>query len=204
MYNPSIATVANRWTDQKGSTVTTAITAADRVVLHDKTPYPKFYGGMSNNFTFKQFDLSFDLQYSFGAWIYNTTLQGLFAYNSVNNKTTRIKDAWTTPGQKTDVAKLYWNDNIWNQTSTRWLEKGDFVRLRNIQFGFSLPRNIMDKAKLSSIRLYAQVQNAYTFTGYKGIDPEANANGNTNIGLGIDNNRPYLPRTITFGINVGF
>jgi hypothetical protein len=47
------------------------------------------------------------------------------------------------------------------------------------------------------------VQNLYTFTGYKGIDPEANANGNTNIGLGIDNNRPYLPRTITFGLNLG-
>ena len=84
------------------------------------------------------------------------------------------------------------------------LEKGDFVRIRNIQFGFSFPKNIMDKARLASARIYAQVQNAYTFTGYKGIDPEANANGNTNIGLGIDNNRPYLPRTLTLGLNIGF
>ena len=203
MYNPSIATASQRWTDEKGTTVVSAITSADRVVLSDKTPYPKYYGGMSNTFTFKGFDMSFDLQYSFGAWIYNQTLAGLLGYTSVTNKSTEIFNAWTTTGQVTDVPKLYWNDNQWNQTSTRWLEKGDFVRLRNIQVGYNIPRSIISRAKINTLRVYGQIQNAYTFTQYKGIDPEANANGNTNIGLGIDNNRPYLPRTITFGLSLG-
>jgi TonB-linked SusC/RagA family outer membrane protein len=204
MYNPSIANSANRWTDDKGATVTSAITAADRVVLKGKTPYPKFFGGLSNTLTYKQFDLSLDLQYSFGFYLYNTTLSGLYSYTSVTNKTTDILNAWTTPGQVTDIPKLYWNDNQWSQASTRWLEKGDFVRIRNIQWGYNIPKSIMSRAKLNSLRVYMQVENAYTFTGYKGTDPEANANGNTNIGLGIDNNRPYLPRTYTVGVNLVF
>ncbi len=204
MYNPSIAVTANRWTDEKGTTVVPAITSADRVVLGNKTPYPKFYGGISNTLTLHQFDMSVDVQYTFGNYLYNSTLAGLMTYNSVANKSTEIRDAWTTAGQVTNVPKLYWGDNIWSQASTRWLEKGDFVRLRNIQAGYSFSKNVLDKTRLSSIRIYTQVQNAYTFTSYKGIDPEANANGNTNIGLGIDNNRPYLPRTFTIGINLGF
>jgi TonB-dependent starch-binding outer membrane protein SusC len=127
----------------------------------------------------------------------------LLGYTSVTNKSSEIFNAWTTTGQVTDVPKLYWNDNQWNQTSTRWLEKGDFVRLRNIQVGYNIPRSIISRAKINTLRVYGQIQNAYTFTQYKGIDPEANANGNTNIGLGIDNNRPYLPRTITFGLSLG-
>jgi hypothetical protein len=58
--------------------------------------------------------------------------------------------------------------------------------------------------RLSSLRIYIQAQNLHTFTGYKGIDPEANANGNTNIGLGVDQFRPYLARTISAGLNVSF
>ncbi len=54
------------------------------------------------------------------------------------------------------------------------------------------------------MRLYAQVQNAFTLTGYKGIDPESNQFGNTNIGGGQDNFRPYLARTWSLGLNVGF
>ncbi len=202
MYNPSIAVAANRWTDEKGTTVTSAITAADRVVLSGKTPYPKYFGGMTNTFTFMQFDFSFDLQYAFGSYLFNSTLQGLLGYTSVTNKSDEIFNAWTTPGQQTDVPKLYWNDNQWNQASTRWLEKGDFIRLRNIQLGYNLSKSIMNRAKMNSLRIYVQMQNAYTFTKYKGIDPEANANGNTNIGLGVDANRPYLPRTLTFGVNL--
>ncbi len=203
MYNPSAPT-ASRWTDEKGTNVVSAITSADRVVLDDKTPYPKFYGGMTNNLSFRGVDLSIDLQYALGVWIYNETLRGLMSYTSVNNKSTEVLKAWTSAGQQTDVPKLYWNDNQQNQASTRWLEKGDFVRIRNVQLGYNLPKSFIGGAKFSSVRVYAQVQNLYTFTGYKGIDPEANSNGNVNIGLGVDNNRPYLPRTITFGLNLGF
>jgi hypothetical protein len=74
--------------------------------------------------------MRFDLQYAFGFYLFNSTVQGLMGYYLVTNKSTEIKDAWTTPGQITDVPKLYWNDNQWSQASDRWLEKGDFVRIR--------------------------------------------------------------------------
>lgn len=204
MYNQAIANAANRWTDDKGTTVTTAIGAGDRVILKGKTPYPKFFGGLMNTVLFKGFDLSLDLQYAFGFYLFNTTEQGLSNYANVSNKTTAILKAWKQAGDQSDFPRLFWNDVTWSQASTRFLEKGDFVRIRNLQIGYTFSPNLISKFKLSKVRFYLQGQNLYTFTGYKGVDPEANANGNTNIGLGIDNNRPYLPRTLTMGLQISF
>jgi TonB-dependent starch-binding outer membrane protein SusC len=157
-----------------------------------------------NTVLFKGFDLSLDLQYAFGFYLFNTTEQGLANYANVSNKTTDILKAWKQPGDVSDFPRLFWNDVTWSQASTRFLEKGDFVRLRNLQIGYSFSPGLISRIKLSRVRFYVQGQNLYTFTGYKGVDPEANANGNTNIGLGVDNNRPYLPRTLTVGLQIGF
>lgn len=201
-YNHAAAT-ASRWTKVSDGSVTTAITANDRVLHNDKTPYPKIYGGLNQTLTYKEFDLSFDLQYAFGSYVYNGTRAALLTNTNTRNKSTDILNAWTKAGDVTDIPKLFYGDNQSTQASTRWLEKGDFVRLRNIQLGFNFPKSLLDKANISRLRVYAQIQNAYTFTKYKGTDPEANANGNVNIGLGVDNFRPYLPRTFTVGINLG-
>lgn len=199
-YDHSAAT-ANRWTLLKGGTTTSAIAAADRVIHEGKTPYPKFFGGLTQTITYKSFDLNIDLQYAFGHYLFNQTLQTLMSYANNRNKSEFVKDAWTAAGQQTDVPRLYYGDNQWSQTSTRWLEKGDFLRIRNLQIGYSVPKALLPK--INRLRVYVQAQNLATFTGYKGIDPEANANGNTNIGLGVDNIRAYLPRTIAFGVNLG-
>ncbi|HMP91324.1 MAG TPA: TonB-dependent receptor [Phnomibacter sp.] len=202
-FNPT-ASGAAQWTNVADGRNVPAITAGnDRVVQSDKTPYPKWFGGMVNSVNFWNFDFSLDLQYAFGFWLYNNTLQNLMTYTNQRNKSVKLLDAWTTPGQVTDVPRLYWNDVQQSQTSTRWLEKGDFVRIRNVQLGYNFPKAMIAKAKMQSLRIYAQVQNAYTFTNYSGIDPEANANGNANIGLGIDGLRPYLPRTYAAGLQVG-
>lgn len=201
-YNHA-ATAANRWTRVSDGAVTTPITANDRVVLNDKTPYPTFFGGLSQNFNYKNFDLSFDLQYSFGAYVYNNTIQNLLLMTNTRNKSVDILKAWTKPGDKTDMPRLFFNENQSTQASTRFLEKADFLRMRNIQLGFTLPKKLLERAKIGNLRLYAQIQNAFTITGYKGMDPESNANGNVNVGLGIDAFRPYLARTITFGLNLG-
>ncbi len=198
------APTANRWTMVKDGTVTSAITATDRVVLTNRSPYPKFYGGLSQTFNYQAFDASVDLQYAFGFYVYNQTKQSMLNYGNSRNKSEDILDAWTKAGDNTDVPRLYWGDNSWATTaSTRWLEKGDFVRIRNVQIGYSFPKSIADKIKASRLRFYIQANNLYTFTGYSGIDPESNNVGNTNIGLGIDKMRPYLSRTYTMGINLG-
>lgn len=201
-YNHA-APAASRWTKVSDGTVTTAITAADRVIDNKKTPIPKFFGGVSQTLRYKEFDLSFDLQYALGFYVYNGTRATLLAYTTTRNKSTDILNAWTKAGDQTDIPVLYWGENQSNQASTRFLEKGDFLRMRNVQIGFSFPKKLLDRIKISRLRVYGQIQNAFTVTGYSGTDPESNANGNTNIGLGIDNFRPYLPRTFTFGLNLG-
>jgi TonB-linked SusC/RagA family outer membrane protein len=196
--------VGASWTNVKDGTATSAITSSDRVALTDKSPYPKFYGGLTQTFNYLSFDAGIDLQYAFGFYIYNQTKSLMMNYGNSRNKSEDILDAWTKAGDNTDVPRLYWGDNTWATTaSTRWLEKGDFVRIRNVQIGYSFPKTFTDRIKASRLRFYIQASNLYTFTGYTGIDPESNSVGNTNIGLGIDKQRPYLARTYTVGVNFG-
>jgi TonB-linked SusC/RagA family outer membrane protein len=201
-YDHSLA-IEKRWTYFKDNTVVPAIAATDRVVATGKTPYPKLYGGLTQTFNYNSFDASIDLQYALGFYLYNQTKQTIMLYNNTRNKSEEILEAWTTPGQVTNVPRLYYGDNQWSQNSTRWLEKGDFARIRNVQIGYNFPKSVIGKIKLTRLRFYVQAQNLYTFTGYDGIDPESNSLGNKNIGLGVDYMRPYLPRTYTMGINLG-
>jgi TonB-linked SusC/RagA family outer membrane protein len=192
-----------RWKMVSDGSVTSAITASDRV-LENKTPYPKFYGGLSQRFGYLNFDAGIELQYAFGFYIYNQTKQALLNYGNSRNKSEDILGAWTKAGDVTNMPRLYYGDNLWATTqSTRWLEKGDFVRIRNVQIGYNFPKSLTEKIKASKLRFYIQASNLYTFTDYTGIDPEANSVGNTNIGLGIDRQRPYMARSYTMGINIG-
>jgi TonB-linked SusC/RagA family outer membrane protein len=195
---------AQRWTDAKTGAVVAPITADDRVIDNEKTPYPKFFGGLSQTLRYGNLDLTVDLQFAFDFYVYNNTKSLLMAMTNNRNKHTDLLNAWTTPGQVTNVPKLIWGDAQFGSLSSRWLEKGDFVRLRSLQFGYNLPKSILSKLRMTKLRMFVQGQNLATFTNYSGIDPEANANGNTNIGFGMDVVRPYLPRVITFGLNVGF
>lgn len=191
------------WTLVKDGSATSQISATDRVVDKKKTPYPKIYGGLTQTFSYLSFDASIDLQYALGFYVYNQTKQTIMSYTNMRNKSEDVLDAWTKAGDNTDVPRLFYGDNQWSQNSTRWLEKGDFVRIRNVQIGYSFPKSLTNKIRTSKLRFYIQANNLYTFTGYTGIDPESNSTGNTNIGLGIDRTRPYLARTYTIGINLG-
>jgi TonB-linked SusC/RagA family outer membrane protein len=197
------ANATTPWTMVKDGSATTTIGATDRVVSN-KSPYPKFYGGISQTFRYHSLDASIDLQYALGFYIYNQSKAILMAYGTSRNKSADIMGAWKKAGDNTDVPRLYWNDNFWTSTaSTRWLEKGDFLRVRNVQIGYTIPKTVTERIKVSRLRFYVQGSNLYTFTGYTGIDPEANSVGETNIGLGIDKFRPYFSRTFTMGINLG-
>lgn len=196
-YNPASKT----WSYIKDGTTAPQIAATDRVVSN-KSPYPKFYGGLSQTFTYKSFDASVDLQYALGFYLYDQTMQTIMSMNNVRNKSEDILGAWQKAGDNTNVPQLWYANNQWSQASTRWLEKGDFLRIRNVQIGYNFPKALISKIKVSKLRFYVQAQNLYTFTGYKGIDPEANGY-NSNISMGVDRIRPYLPRTFTMGLNLG-
>lgn len=199
-YDPSQPT-ASRYTLADKS-VTSAISGSDAVYT-GKSGTPKFYGGLDNNFAYKNFDLGITFSYTGGFYIYNAT-KGSLLSNYFNNNSAEILGRWTTPGQKTDIPRLYLTDNVGNQTSTRFLEKGDYLRCRTISLGYTFRQPFMTAAKLSNLRVYAQVYNPFVITGYSGPDPEISYARNSNIALAVDNRQAPQMRTYTIGLNVGF
>lgn len=206
-YNPSPAVAtANKWTLMNGA-VTTPITGND-AVYSNKSGYPTVFGGLDNTFSYKNFDLGVSLQYSLGNYVFNSTRAGLMT-TFLNNNINEINTRWTKPGDVTNVQKLYLRDNISTQNSTRWLEKADFLRIREISLAYNF-EDVKKRLSLNSLRIYASIQNAFLFTNYSGQDPEITTNRQNdpgviaNIANGIDNRGVPLARSITFGINVGF
>ena len=199
-YTANATTTQGRWLNANGE-VTTAITTADYKYT-DKTGYPTFYGGFDNTFSFKGLDLGIFLQYSGGNQIYNGYRAALLS-NSLQNNIEEIKDRWTTPGQQTDIQKLVLRDVVSTQASTRWLENGDFLRVRQLSLGYNFPKNILNNVSLTNLRIYVLVQNVYNFTKYKGLDPEVNSNTGSNIAYGVDGRSVPVPRSFTVGLNLG-
>lgn len=199
-YTTSTTSTTGRWLNASGD-VTTAIGTADYKYT-DKTGYPVFYGGLDNTFTFKGLELGVFLQYSGGNLIYNGYRSALLS-NSLQNNIEEIKDRWTTPGQETDIQKLVLRDVVSTQASTRWLEKGDFLRVRQLSLGYNFQKGVLNTLRLTNLRLYVLVQNVYNFTGYKGLDPEVNSNLQNNVAYGVDGRSLPVPRSFTFGLNLG-
>jgi TonB-linked SusC/RagA family outer membrane protein len=167
---------------------------------------PKWYGGFDNTFSYKNWDLGVFFQYSGGNYIYNGTKAGLRDQRFWNNST-GILDHWTPEHPNAKLPRPVYGDNVSNGSAlviSENIEKGDFVRLRNVALGYTFTRGLLDKLKIANARVYAQVQNAFIITKYTGIDPENNANGNSPTGASVDRNSVGQARTYTLGINLTF
>ena len=170
---------------------------------------PKWQGGWSNSFTFGNFDAEIFIRYSGGNYIMNETLRGLLGQGFSNNHAS-ILNRWTESGQVTDIPKLYsGQDANMFQTSasnSRFVEKGDFVRVQNIVIGYTVPATALQSAfggAITNARFFAQVQNPFLFTQYSGLDPEANQYSGQ-LNFGVDWNVAPVIRTYSLGLNVGF
>jgi len=167
---------------------------------------PKWYGGLDNTFKYKNFDLGIFVQFSGGNYIYNGTKAGLRDQRFWNNHTD-VLDRWTPEHTNGTIPRVVYGDNVSNGSAlviSENVEKGDFLRMRNMSFGYTIPKGLLDKLKVAHARVYAQVQNAFIVTKYQGIDPEISSNGNSPTGAGVDRNSLGQARTYTVGINLGF
>ncbi|MCX2494774.1 TonB-dependent receptor [Pedobacter sp. PF22-3] len=169
-------------------------------------PNPKYTFGLNNTFSYKNFDLGIFFQGVKGNKIFNAGGQYMSANgsNGYDNQTTDQMSYWDKPGDITSVPepRLFAGNGIGN--STRYLSDGSYVRLKTLTIGYNFPTSILTKIKLSKLRLYATAQNLLTITGYKGWDPEVNADyQSTNINQGVDFYSAPQPRVISFGINIG-
>ncbi|MCU0445033.1 MAG: TonB-dependent receptor [Microscillaceae bacterium] len=207
-YNHA-APSTSRWTLVDGDTPTGS-PAGDRIIAGNALP--TWFGGFGNTFKYKGLELNIFLQFSGGNKIYNGTRAGLLDQRMWNNSTEVLR-RWTTPGQQTDVPRVVYGDNVSNGSQfaiTRNIESGDFIRARNITLAYNLSQALIKKIGLSSVRVFAQVQNAFIITKYTGSDPEVSTNGQaqgfgaTNLSPGVDRNSTPQARTYSMGLNIVF
>jgi TonB-linked SusC/RagA family outer membrane protein len=161
-------------------------------------PNPKFIFALTNTFEYKGFDLSLFLQGVSGNKIFNANRVWTEARAVAQNQTTEVLGRWTGPGTSTTKPRAIFNDpNKNTRPSTRYIEDGSYLRIKNLSIGYTLPASLMKSAKMQSARLYVSAQNLYTFTKYTGFDPEVSSNG-------IDLNVYPVTRTVSFGVNLNF
>lgn len=173
--------------------------------INDRTfignPIPKFTYGFTADAEFKGFDFSAFVQGSEGNDIYNSTVRYDFSY--VNRPVSAL-NRWTGPGTSNFEPRVNLNDPNQNaRISDRFIEDGSYLRLKNVQLGYTLPKDISKKMKFDKFRVYVSAQNLMTWTNYSGLDPEIGTIGGS-LELGID--RGFYPQARTFlgGVNVVF
>ncbi len=185
-------------------TVAPTVSSADAVVY--KNTNPKYVGGFDNTIRFKDFELNALFTYQLGFHIYFGTNAGLRDQRFWNNSTDILRK-WKKPGDVTDIPKAVFGDNISNGSSFPLdinVFKGDFIKLRTLSLGYNIPRNILEKARISTARFYISGNNLAIITKYPGPDPEVSSNGNGTTNQGVDRNTVGNARTITVGLNIGF
>ncbi|WBU90061.1 SusC/RagA family TonB-linked outer membrane protein [Cellulophaga omnivescoria] len=160
---------------------------------------PDVTGGLTTDLKVGGFDFNMLFNFSFGAQVYDSSYAGLMDGFSRPGYTASpdIANRWTQPGDITDVPLLLNSQNDFNGTSTRFLFDNDYVRLRAITLGYTLPSDITKKAYLDNVRIYLRGDNLFTWQSHKGIDPEQSLAGTTD-------SRSSLLKTISLGLNVQF
>lgn len=167
-------------------------------------PNPDFTGGLTNTFSYKGVDLSILLQFVYGNDIYRDA--GRFVSNNANsiwNQSVDQLNRWQQPGDITDVPRAELFSGNGSGRSSRWIEDGSYLRVKNITLGYTLPKNIVERLHLRNVRIFAQAQNWFTFDDYSGHDPEVSSEGTVNIGQGQDFFQAPPSKTLTFGVNIG-
>jgi len=181
----------------------------DRTIIG--SPLPDFTYGINLDMRYKQFDMSLFFQGSQGNDVLNATgplLEGLLN----NNLSTSFLNRWTGEGTSNSIPRATFagfpNNN---RLSSRFVEDGSYLRLKNVQIGYTIPNAILNKSFVSKARIYLAGQNLFTLTGYNGLDPELGVDltqtggqNRTSLDLGIDRGRYPSTRTISLGLDINF
>lgn len=185
-----------------GDETTTNYNLATKRYVGD--PNPDLLGSINTRFEYKGFDLAVQFNYSLGGKIYGNNLRydeqiGGTWYGTYTSYV--FDNRWQQPGDNAKVPRLTAFDTGYeNSASSRFLMNGDYLKIRSLALGYKLPKDLVKKAYISSARVFVNAENLYTFTDgdYRGFDPS---------GVGANGvqwwNFP-LPRTITFGVSLGF
>lgn len=162
--------------------------------------YPKFYGSMTNDFAYKNFDLSIFMTFEQGRDIYNGNNYILLSGAGADNNRIEMLDRWspTNPSGKYPRASSTGKNRL-STTTSEFLEDGSYLKIKNITLGYTVPTDAISRLGMSYLRVYASVSNPFTFTGYTGMDPEDGDLGND------DRNSSYpITTTYMLGLQLKF
>jgi TonB-linked SusC/RagA family outer membrane protein len=188
------------YTDDTKSATTNTYANATRGLVG--SALPKAFGSLSNTLTYKQFTLSAQLYYNFGNFVYDTwgayfTASG---YGPNYGKVARVLEAWKKPGDITMIPKYIWGGNkSFHSGSTMWYNQGDYIRLRDIQLGYNVPKKLISKYHLSNANFYVRGANLFTWVKDPNLplDPEQGTSSTSNLNV-------FIPKTVTVGVNLAF
>lgn len=195
----------------KDGDITNVYNSDDAVVLDGKTPDPKYFGSFGARLAYKGIELSGDFYFSGGNYIYNhinffTQSDGSMMDQNLDRKL--LYDQWTKPGDVTNIPEQRLNNNT--QPSTRYLEDGSYLRLRNVTLAYTLPKRWLKPLRMESLRVYAQGLNLFTITNFSGMDPEVGDSPTTGAAATagpaasvLDFSFPAA-RTVMFGVEISF
>ncbi|MCQ2959154.1 MAG: TonB-dependent receptor [Bacteroidales bacterium] len=182
------------------------ITSNDIVCIGN--PNPDFTYGFNFDAAFAGFDLGLAFQGVAGNDIFNNTKYYLDGAALNSNVSTRRLDVWSSENkgssEPTDAGQY---TNTTGYPSSAYIENGSYFRLKNVTLGYTVPENIVEKAKIKTLRFYIQAQNLLTFTKYSGFDPEIGTNTSLNWEgpeYGVDRGVYPQARSFVFGVNLGF
>ena len=196
------------YTDGTKSAKTTQYSAAATIPMGISAS-PKYYGGFTNTITYRQFSLAADLYYNFGNYVRDSWANYLTdEVNSAYGKYAYTLNRWQKPGDITDVPRLIngatnTSSTITNSNSvsfsSRFLYKGDFLRLRNITLSYSANQSLIKKLHLTSLKFYARGSNLWTkiYDNRIPFDPEQGVNSQSNLNV-------VYNKAVTVGLNIGF
>lgn len=163
---------------------------------------PLFTYGMNNTFQWKGISLSVLLQGSYGNDIFNATrmfTEGMF---DSRNQSSAVKMRWRNPGDYTTIPAPE-KDN-YPLVSSRFVEDGSFLKVKNVRLGYSFPKNLINKVRIQGLTVYLSADNLITWTNYSGLDPEVNIGGTSASAMSIDQGVVPHPRAYVFGVNLIF
>lgn len=178
--------------------VASSLVSADRKLLG--STIPTYFGSLGFKAEYKGFDFNMMFRYSGGNYVMNRTRMDLLNQKFQNNST-EILGRW----QSVDNPGDGWTPRLWyagetfvnltDNTSTRWVEKGDYIKLQNLVLGYTLPKSVLNKIGIQNLRIFVQGQDILMITDYTGIDPEMESGG-------VDYNGTPRQRVVTFGVNL--
>ena len=182
--------------------------ATERTILGKGLP--DWTGSFINNFSYKNFDLTLDMQFVWGVDVFQDFLHSTQSRFLTSGLSTILTDAWTPENPNTDVQMIFnrqYGDSYSDQNfNSSWLADGSYFRLNLVQLGYTFEPNVVEKIGLKGLRLYFNVNNAFMICSddFKGYDPESSSKGTSTWGQNVMFFAYPKARTFTFGANVTF